>query len=51
MHRRAIVADAHCDVTQDIVYSGYDFGQRHADHHEDLPRDREGGLDAQIFSI
>jgi len=51
VHRRAIVADAHCDVTQDIVYSGYDFGQRHADHHEDLPRDREGGLDAQIFSI
>ena len=38
-------------MTQDIVYSGYDFGQRHADHHEDLPRDREGGLDAQIFSI
>ncbi|MCA1829150.1 MAG: dipeptidase [Myxococcales bacterium] len=51
VHRRAIVADAHCDVTQDIVYGGYDFGQRHADHHEDLPRDREGGLDAQIFSI
>jgi len=51
VHRRATVVDAHCDVTQDIVYSGYDFGQRHADHHEDLPRDREGGLDAQIFSI
>ena len=51
VHRRALVADAHCDVTQDIVYRGYDFAQRHADHHEDLPRDREGGLDAQIFSI
>ena len=45
------VVDAHCDVTQDIVYSGYDFGQRHADHHEDLPRDQAGALDAQIFSI
>ena len=53
LHSRALVVDAHCDVTQDIVYQGYDFAQRHAagDHHEDLPRDREGGLDAQIFSI
>jgi membrane dipeptidase len=51
VHRRALVADAHCDVTQDIVYQGYDFSQRHADHHEDLPRDQEGGLSAQIFSI
>ena len=51
LHRRALVIDAHCDVTQDIVYQGYDFARRHADHHEDLPRDREGGLDAQIFSI
>lgn len=51
VHQSAIVADAHCDVTQDIVYSGYDFAQRHADHHEDLARDREGGLSAQIFSI
>jgi membrane dipeptidase len=51
VHRRALVADAHCDVTQDIVYQGYDFATRHADHHEDLPRDKEGGLSAQIFSI
>jgi len=51
VHRRALVADAHCDVTQDIVYQGYDFALRHTDHHEDLPRDQEGGLSAQIFSI
>ena len=53
LHRRALVIDAHCDVTQDIVYQGYDFARRHAagDHHEDLPRDQDGGLDAQIFSI
>jgi membrane dipeptidase len=48
---RLPIVDAHCDITQDIVYSGYDFGQRHADHHEDLPRDLEGGLMAQFFSI
>lgn len=48
---RLPIVDAHCDITQDIVYSGYDFGQRHADHHEDLARDLEGGLMAQMFSI
>jgi membrane dipeptidase len=51
IHDRALVMDAHCDITQDIVYSGYDFAARHTDHHEDLPRDGEGGLDAQLFSI
>ena len=45
------IADAHCDITQDMVYAGYDFSQRHTDHHEDVARDREGGLAAQIFSI
>ena len=48
---KAIVVDAHCDITQDITYKQYDFGKRNADHHEDVVRNREGGLDAQIFSI
>ena len=47
----ALLIDAHADVTQDIVYRGYDFAQRHATNHEDLPRLREGGVSAQIFSI
>jgi membrane dipeptidase len=51
LHRRAVVVDTHSDVTQAIVYEGYDFAQRHDFLHEDLPRAREGGLDAQFFSI
>ena len=50
-HQRAIVIDAHSDVTEAIYYEGYDFGVRHQDHNSDLPRMREGGLDAQFFSI
>jgi len=51
LHRRAVVVDTHSDVTQAITYEGYDFAQRHDFLHEDLPRAREGGLDAEFFSI
>jgi membrane dipeptidase len=51
--RRALVIDAHSDITEQIVESSYDFGKRHtpAESMEDLPRLREGGLDAQFFAI
>src|SRR5467141_958756 len=51
LHRRAVVVDTHSDVTQAITYEGYDFAQRHDFLHEDLPRAREGGLDAEFFSV
>ena len=53
LHKRAIVVDAHSDITEAIVYAGYDFAVRHPESEtsEDLPRLREGGLDAQIFAI
>src|SRR5215470_1447899 len=51
LHRRATVVDTHSDVTQAIAYEGYDFAQQHDFLHEDLPRAREGGLDAEFFSI
>jgi len=51
LHRHAVVVDTHSDVTQAITYEGYDFAQRHDFLNEDLPRAREGGLDAQFFSI
>ena len=50
-HQRATVIDAHSDITEAIFYEGYDFGVRHADRSVDLPRMREGGLDAVFFSI
>ena len=40
-HRRALVVDAHSDVTEAIRYEQYDLGRRHEDHHEDLPRMQE----------
>jgi membrane dipeptidase len=52
IHRRAIVLDAHDDITEAIVYDGYDFAARHDSSTDtDLPRMREGGLDAEIFAI
>jgi membrane dipeptidase len=51
LHRRALVVDTHSDVTQEIAYHGVDIGKRREKGHEDLPRMREGGLDAQFFSI
>jgi len=46
-------ADAHSDITEPIVYSGYDFARRHSpdESMEDLPRLREGSLWAQFFAI
>jgi membrane dipeptidase len=46
-------ADAHSDITEQIVYSGYDFARRHSPDQsmEDLPRLRDGALTAQFFAI
>jgi membrane dipeptidase len=52
VHRRAVVVDAHNDITEEIVYDGYDFAARHDSGTDtDLPRMREGGLDAEFFAI
>jgi membrane dipeptidase len=51
IHRRAIVVDMHADTTQRLVDENVDLGQRLPDGHLDAVRAREGGLDAQFFSI
>jgi membrane dipeptidase len=65
IHKDAIVIDTHIDTTQMLGREGWDFMQRHdpptrgagggsgapAGNHVDLPRMREGGLDAVFFSI
>jgi len=52
LHERAIVIDSHDDTTQRLLYEkGFDIGARHADGNIDIPRMREGGLDALFFSI
>jgi membrane dipeptidase len=51
LHENAIVIDGHSDVTLRLLDPEWSFLERHADGHQDLPRMREGGLDAQFFSI
>lgn len=52
LHERAIVVDTHADTTQRLVFdSRFNIAERHGDGNIDLPRMREGGLDAEFFSI
>jgi membrane dipeptidase len=51
IHRRAIAIDLHADTTQRMVDEKVDLAQRLPDGHLDSIRAKEGGLDAQFFSI
>jgi len=51
IHRRAIAIDMHADTTQRLLDENADLSQRLRDGHFDSVRAREGGLDAQFFSI
>ena len=52
LHARAIVVDTHDDTTQRMVVEpSFDLGAKGATGSIDLPRMREGGLDALFFSI
>ena len=51
LHDSALVFDAHVHVINRQFYEGTDIGDRYADGHVDLPRMKEGGLDALFFTI
>jgi membrane dipeptidase len=52
LHERAIVIDSHDDTPQRMLFDKtFDITARHKDGHIDVPRMREGGLDALFFSI
>jgi len=52
LHMRAIVVDTHDDTTQRLISDQkFDIGARNANGNIDIPRMREGGLDALFFSI
>ncbi len=51
IHRRAIAIDMHADTTQRLLDEKVDLQERLSDGHFDSVRAREGGLDAQFFSI
>lgn len=51
LHFSSIVIDTHADTTQRLLDGKFDIADRHPDGHIDIPRMREGGLNAQFFSI
>jgi membrane dipeptidase len=51
LHFRALLIDLHADTPQRLVDENVDLGGRLPDGHLDIPRMREGGVDAQFFSI
>jgi membrane dipeptidase len=51
IHFSSIVVDTHDDTTQRFLSGGFDLGKRNPDGHVDIPRMREGGMNAIFFSI
>jgi len=51
LHFSSIVLDTHDDTTQRFFTKHYDIGKRNPDGHVDIPRMREGGMNAIFFSI
>ena len=51
LHFSSIVLDTHDDTTQRFFSTDFDIAKRNADGSIDIPRMREGGLNAIFFSI
>jgi len=51
IHFSSIVLDTHDDTTQRFFSKRFDLGKRNPDGHIDIPRMREGGMNAIFFSI
>jgi len=51
LHRRAFVMDGHVHVMTRELLMNTDIGQRYSDGTVDLPRAKEGGVDAMFFSV
>src|SRR5438045_7056008 len=51
LHFSSIVLDTHDDTTQRFFSRNFDLGKRNPDGHVDIPRMREGGMNAIFFSI
>jgi membrane dipeptidase len=51
LHFSSIVLDTHDDTTQRFFSKDFDIAKRNADGSVDIPRMREGGMNAIFFSI
>ena len=50
-HEDCLVLDGHTDVPTRLWESPVSLEERHSDRHVDLPRLREGGVDALVFAL
>jgi membrane dipeptidase len=50
VHEKALTVDTHCDTPMNMVERGTDIGKRNSSGKVDLPRMKEGGLDAIFFA-
>ncbi len=50
LHRTCLVFDGHCDTVLRVLDGKCSFTQRSQQGHVDLPRLRDGGVDAQVFA-
>src|SRR5215472_12424216 len=51
LHFSSIVLDSHNDTTQRFFSKTFDLGKRNPEGNVDIPRMREGGMNAIFFSI
>ncbi len=51
VHELALTIDTHCDTPMDMLERGFDIGKRNSTGEVDLPRMKEGGLDAMFFAM
>ncbi len=51
LHFSSIMLDTHDDTTQRFFSKSFDLGKRNPDGHIDIPRMRDGGMNAIFFSI
>src|SRR5512136_747054 len=55
LHRKMLAVDTHCDTAFNLLRTDWKIGDRHAPAKResgkiDLPRMKEGGLDAEFFA-
>jgi membrane dipeptidase len=50
VHENALTVDTHCDTPMNMVRRNFDIGKKNPSGKVDLPRMKEGGLDAMFFA-
>lgn len=51
LHFSSVVLDSHDDTTRHLFSKNYNIGKRNSIGHVDIPRMREGGMNAIFFSV